>query len=114
MYARVIRKVRRDSGEVVMDTSTTYHCVRATVYEAAAGGTECEIQLFGWQGENMKLKVVSNGKFFKVKVKLPLLPLWVDPGLPAYDTFEKAQAVVDRHNDEGYKDCQPKEKVKKL
>lgn len=46
MYARVIRKVRRDSGEVVMDTSTTYHCVRATVYEAAAGGTECEIQLF--------------------------------------------------------------------
>jgi hypothetical protein len=58
----------------------------------------------------MKLKVVSNGKFFKVKMKLPLLPLWVDPGFPAYDTLEDAQALVDRHNDDGYKDCQPKGK----
>jgi hypothetical protein len=56
----------------------------------------------------MKLKVVSNGKLFKIKVKLPLLPIWIDPGFPAYDTFEAAQELVDRHSDDGYKDCPQK------
>jgi len=58
----------------------------------------------------MKLKVVSNGKFFRVIAKLPLLPIWIDPGFPPYDTFEDAQAIVDRHSDAGYKECQPKDK----
>ena len=59
----------------------------------------------------MKLKVVSNGKYFRIKMKLPFLPLWTDPGFPPYDTLEEAQAAVDRHSDVGYKDSPPKDKV---
>jgi hypothetical protein len=54
----------------------------------------------------MKLKVVSNGRFFRIKAKVPLLPLWFDVGFPPYDTFDEAQSVVDRHSSDGYKDCQ--------
>jgi len=62
------------------------------------------------KGENMKLKVVSNGKFFKVKMKLPFLPLWVDQGFPTYNTFEEAQNMVDRYSDADYKDYQIQDK----
>lgn len=53
----------------------------------------------------MRYKVVSNGKYFKVKKKVPLLPLWIDAGFPRYITFENAQDIVDIYNTK-YKDCQ--------
>ena len=58
----------------------------------------------------LKLKVVTNGKYFRVHAKVPLLPIWYDAGFPTYDTFEQAAAIADRHSEDGYKDCQPKGK----
>lgn len=41
----------------------------------------------------MKLKVVSNGKHFRIKAKC--LFWWYNPGYPTYNSFDAAQKVVD-------------------